>query len=1433
MDFFKSCRSNVLLVEGVSKTQFRAFSTVTASHRVDRTIQTLRDRGTLCAQASSQLWVFGISEGENDTVAKLKAVELEDEGIKEVYNGALGTESLQKTHDGRHVRDVLLDAIEGSISYRFAKESGATRIGLGLWHLSGGPDDTGFIIRLSLEFTENNSLYVTTSAEASPIINLKHASNLVGQTFILAPIGKTVQPVLNDYSYLESTSGPPTTESKRTTTVAMWRAAVTGLLASEGIDISDDEPWIPFRLESDRDSETVTWPSAAAFCLRDKAIPSNVLGRHDDVWRNWFTVPGEDDPFRNPLSTAEEWYTGAAEREKALREVTDMSEHPELHSGNPSMSYTTIDIDNALSTSPPFTQRNADQQSAIGGIYPTPPDGLMLVSQPLNNIESVIASAHAGPVSLDSGMTRAPEDQAVDQTMESPNDPQAFASNNEDLFGDMDGMDFAGDEVGDADFNFFDEPDDDPASETRQNNEMMDIVEDEEKAAAVTHQDSADNHQPNHDMNTKEDTNLDLKLMDTHQEPEITESPPLKNDELETRHSDPPLLAAEDQLGANEPEKPLSPFGVKERLLPPPIPASARQSLSGSPSNNRRSSKFDPVAFRESIDLGQKYAPPAHRALVEHMETQGELNISLPTKHKKPRIKRPLDSDSDASDRGDESEEDSYESASSMSDENMPPKLPWDTKKRKRSTDQDTLTAERAWNDQTMDDGSEDSLQEQGLIHLLRSTASHCTMTGETDKAANLAFIVDMKKPHIENGCLPPTDTLLQLSPLDLVYTAQLVNEQAVTCTSLLVEQLGLLTIDFSNYWPISALASQRTLEQLVQYFLPATLPCTISELALIREPHRQVPPPAARPGQPRPPQRIDSVNLGPDFHLIPPPYVRVQRGQDTFEMLPPSLDFWETLSLGPSSGAKDVRAFCVYPSSDELRGIVDVFLGELGSAYENCKLGSHVHVRNMIEDIDLDDYEDGLVPVDLSEDDNLETTLRAYSSICADLGAFMSEIAHVESERTFVVYMINPFTHAKASHHLCACFWLLYEAYRSKITKMKDGQSRSDVVLQLLPIELIAAYEAPVILDARQMGMLAKETYDRCPPSALDSVSMKAVSLGFAAPFVELATAPPRRINFQLTADPPSDLMHEPSLLHLAYALSKDKEWIVATWADNAGRNQSSLSLSTRGKSFADVAEDIWTRTKEVMSEREVTWRVFILTAEAAEASIHQCWRKIITQPRKHLIHVTFLTIDLFPSLKLLPPQPNMDDAPAGGVPGTSVLTPASTPQGTPFTFSPDASSHTAPPTPAPTDVSANAVDNDPDAHLIDFADETWAVLFSPTYARAQKYSAFANGALFKRGEPDIDHFSLASYAKSLPSLIVGLHWTIQVRPNANVDEGNVKQAEATLREALRMYRNLSVLTRARGLGCPKDGKVDWNVMPVHLVAALRGVEGLDGLLS
>lgn len=1425
MEFFKNCGTNIQLVQDMQNTQIHVYEFETRSN-LHHLITELRLHDALCTGDSRQLWLFGALHAKT-----LSLLEGFGNYCRLVEEGVLDTHTLRRAADGRSVRDMLLDAIHSALSFKLSRVCGVSHFGPWMWLFrdpgqGNGVIEAGIMLRLHVKLTDTGALYATTITTQSTLTLVDEEHEPRSGVVILAPSGRPAELIFDS--------------GNETTVVASdeWKSLVATTLHMQGITVGADTDWLPVRLTDRSVGERVVWP--AQLCLTDS--PAH-MGRPSGEcsWRKWFTATEDAHGFKNPLVQAEEWFIGAADREKAAAAADSAKTHGSNDKDDvtvpPSSSAT--DMEGMLETSPPFVQRNLDQQVAMSGIYPTPEDNLVLgpahVLQQPSSDNVVPAIGHGDPSSVSNELHQASDDGQL-RGHTSSSDPPAFPHNPDDLFGDMGEIDFGGDEVGDADFDFFNEDGDvgsnpgatadaemmeaeDGADGVEGSAELPSVGGAAAEGAAV---------QPRKEQAVLND--------DEQQQLSVTDD--LRGSE-HVQESD-TIDGVTDLLpSAHEPQKPLSPFGIKERLLPPPIPASAALVDEDAALRHRRKSMFDPVAFRDGLDLGRKfspqYGPDVSSARSDHYPGQRAVDISLPPKYKKPHFQRPPRDeyhDTEVDGAESESEEDSYESASSVSDDDLPPKVPWATKKRKRADVVNLLEEAGTLLQDGHDllDGQKDSVSEQRM----NATLDHILGAGrpvESSAPSQRRDFVSGLSGEVEDD-LPAVDKSQDFTKLDLVYTAQLVSDQAASSIPDILQAQGA----FAKGTKIScgtAAVLRKHVEHTIEQLLPGVNACGIFKLALVREPPSRAlsTPASARPGQPRPlpPHRSESVSLGPEIMSILPPHVRVRRGNETYEMLPPALNFWETLSLAPSNGPKDIRAFCVFPFNEHVKRLMEEFMVDVGSAYEGSKLGSHVHARHDSAEHEVDDFEDGLAPVELGEEETLEGALRAYSATCMELGTFLAGVAHLKPETTMVVYVVDPFQQNRVTHHLCACFWQLYKAYRDNAPKGHRNQPRSDIVLQLLPIELMASPDTLVTLDSKQLGAIAKEVYDRCPPSQASNDRNGSSALpNFAAPFVELTSPPPKKINFQLAGEPPSDLLHEGSSLHLAYALSADGLWMVVSWVNATGRYQSTASFCLRGKSFAEVAGDVWERTREIVAARDVTWRIFMVADADVDESVKKCWRTLIGRPRKQPFSVTLLSARMDPELKLRPPTSADDAGPNGlGPPGQGFLTPGSTPQGMTMTVSPDVSGYNAPPTPAPSDMATATADSDSEAHLVDLTDESWGVLFSPSFSGASSTNALAIGALFKRGEAGLESGMPDAH---LPCLALNVLWTVQVRPNGNVDEGNVKQAEMTVREVLKMYRGLSVLTRARGLG-GHDGSA--SVAPVHLVTASRGAAAVHGLLS
>ncbi|KAF2098312.1 hypothetical protein NA57DRAFT_77101 [Rhizodiscina lignyota] len=646
-------------------------------------------------------------------------------------------------------------------------------------------------------------------------------------------------------------------------------------------------------------------------------------------------------------------------------------------------------------------------------------------------------------------------------------------------------------------------------------------------------------------------------------------------------------------------------------------------------------------------------------------------------------------------------------------------------------------------------------------------------------------------------------------------------------------------------------------------------------------------PPPGSK-NQPKQQQRKTAV--GPDAAIpsntifpLHPQHVRLRRGDSLWDLLPTALAFWEPLGLAPANGPKNVMAFCVYPSNQDLVEPISSFLDSLGAAYDSCKLGAHVRGS------DLGDFEAGLVPVEVSGTDRptREYAVKTVRETCVELGKLLAKADLVPAEKAlqesaqtkadedapkigaFVVYIVNPFEDATSLRDICACFWALFQTYDQSCRAQSPLDRKPDLVLQIIPIKYVASIDAPVVPSPQLLAALAREVYDRCPPTSTTDNSSLCIR---TAPSVQLEETLPRSIHFKLTAEPPGDLLHDCSHIHIGYAMDWDSDWLTVAWTDNCGKYQNLLSYSLRGaRSFTDAAREVWQTTLAIIQVRKVTWRISIARAGIMHKDEMEAWASIVTSPSSVPIGTVLISINPDPPLSLMPPatQPTQN---------ANNLTPVSTPQG----VSPSDPSAGAAATPS--EVAQDAA-NDPDAHLIDTTDETWGVVMghrlNNSHSLTEWRPSLASGFLIKRGgdgsssrddEGNVQgpiavgvnivwigssiraqglnaqqNQSQAQNQNQTPSSSQGAAVTpgtpfppggIPATSQAQQQAGSTSAAAAAaiggmrggpsidplLREYLHIYRGLGLLAKLRGMKGTKGGAVPW-----HIVAAVNGVKGLE----
>lgn len=1312
-------------------------------------------------------------------------------------------------------RLALLKAVQGALSFSLGKEQGVARCGDWRWLFPAVDGEGAVEVRVEVALSEAGVLRLATVVEEKKTRGYEVAGRVPGASVLLAPFGTPAVVSVADAA----------AEGHQDA----WCAMVASALRAEGLEIAEEECWIYVELQQDAEISRVLWPVHFCFAMDNAGVKA-----HNDkaCWKQWFGI-GSDESYRNPLTMAEEWHNKGPEREEALQTVSELPSHnPGTATGTTAASGQPVETPAELITSPPFTQR--PEQQNVNGIYPTPPDGL------------IPGSAHAQLMSSETGPSVQADEQGPNDfphSLEEPTDIRGrghslassmgghgYQGNTDDLFGEeMEDLEFGGDEIGDADFSFFDEPDDAP--EGVADVLQSDVAHTNDTMNAGVKTSEVEPNLPDASGQIEPDVFLHVDDPDSKLLSELPE-PPAQDEPLvpqgEQYHGD--AVTKYEPYEPSRQPRPLSPFGIKERLLPPPIPASVQSVQQPGPSSVRRGSSFNPVEFRDDFKLNARYndLPSFDPDVPPH-----DTGLALPPKRKKrhpePAMKRSKTTEREESDS--ESHNDSYESASTASDDSLPPRMPWDTRKRKRSEAQTPLVGamERTWPEETGQPERE-SFSPQRLVALLQTLVE-----GGQQSTTVVSRQEDSTMPTQAVTTVAPADTLTaearllkvaricNLSAQDVLCAAQVFAGQCTTITG--NRALGTTFSDTRN--SADQTAAFTTVRSMVSRLLPSANDLDLNKLAVAREAQPRLPP---QKGQQRQPPRPE-VLTGPEMFPFQPPHVRVQRASAHWEMLPSALPFWEALALEPANGPKNVRAYTIYPNNHDLQAVLLDFMNELGAAYEGSKLGSHVHRTD-----DNDPYVNGMVPVVLEEGETtLSKIIEAWAQTCTALARDLGEIACDESERTMVVYMIDPFGTFQSSHYLGACSWMLYKAYQETLKGNKEGEC-SDIVVQIIPIDSVASPETLVVPEPSYLASIAHKVYDQCPPStAPDQNSVLTIA---AAPAVELASSPPKKISFQLIADPPEDLLHEGSVMHVAYARSADGLWLTVAWTDNTGRYQNLTPFCLRGTSLAETITEVWRRTEDVIAGRRTSWRIFIVTTDALDDSVKRCWKEAITtRQRSQPFNVALLSADLDSSLTVSPPPVSdisISNQPASGA---GFLTPATTPQGSSaFTVSPEASGHTnAPPTPAPSESAPPPAlpENDPDAHLVDLTDESWGVLLDAstcnfkratvkrgtTQSEQWQCTHLSHGALIKRGHS----------TQNLPLLGVNLFWSIRVSASGAGfnDATSVLESGLLLKQSLWMFRNLGLLGRVRGVRGAESGVVPW-----HVASVVAAAEGLDGFL-
>jgi mediator of RNA polymerase II transcription subunit 13, fungi type len=195
----------------------------------------------------------------------------------------------------------------------------------------------------------------------------------------------------------------------------------------------------------------------------------------------------------------------------------------------------------------------------------------------------------------------------------------------------------------------------------------------------------------------------------------------------------------------------------------------------------------------------------------------------------------------------------------------------------------------------------------------------------------------------------------------------------------------------------------------------------------------------------------------------------------------------------------------------------------------------------------------------------------------------------------------------------------------------------------------------------------------------------------------------------------------------------------------------------------------------------------------------------------------------------------------PASPFPPAGYKASVHTPVGTPRPgVSPDPGAMT--PAATPSEQAATEASHDPDAHLVDITDDTWAVILSHRFnlqtGPLDYRQTLASGLLIKIPPPTSAQNPFNPSETVEPSKVnciaVHLLWG---RNQGKSPESQDRAwnhpslvakslADGLLREFLTLFRNLALLAKVRDVRDYKAGLVPW-----HVLVASKAVDGLDAV--
>lgn len=560
-------------------------------------------------------------------------------------------------------------------------------------------------------------------------------------------------------------------------------------------------------------------------------------------------------------------------------------------------------------------------------------------------------------------------------------------------------------------------------------------------------------------------------------------------------------------------------------------------------------------------------------------------------------------------------------------------------------------------------------------------------------------------------------------------------------------------------------------------------------------------------------PQGVGKPSTGRLLRLDEPS-ITLQREDDSLTAWPTIIPFWDTLGLQPHTQPKDVSAICIHAHVAGLQESCSHFLDRVSDAYVTCNLGHHR--RGVVENI----TSDGLL--EASAEEAITRLSGALQSTPGSGNLVVYIVALSQQEMAFVNATVQSF--------------VIQRKVQQQREKSKADQL--NLIFQVVPPDFVASSQELVVPSQNDYNALALGVFSRLPPHESDA------PVGQSNYPVVLAEGW-AGVKFRLNNSTVSPYLHDGFALHLAYAYSEDRRWLLAVWTDTRGMLAFFVPYELKsfvigpGRTIEEIIKDIWTVSHELMSHERYPWRLIVSKNGTYEPPEINAWMTLTnnqtnnntTTTTKPKCTLYLLSIELNPAMRIFPP---LDGPKANNTTTTgqhAYGTPASTPQG--GITSPE---QLVAATPAPTPGGSTNNNNQPFSaptppeHAFDPNTDADLTLHDPTseahiitlpYGINQSKDilemrpAVASGYLIKRiGKQPEDGITM-----------LGAHLIWPTPSDGAAQQQG--QRERELEGVLVDFRGLAVLAGVRGVVDARRSVVPW-----HLHTAVSGAAALGRLI-